>query len=190
LRDQPHAPIADPAGSALPRIWLFTDQRNDALIDRAIMRLPRGSGIIFRHYHLAGPLRRARFAYVQRLARRRGHLVFLAGSPALARLWRADGVHGRLRQRPLSGSLLHSAPVHDTREIRQANRAGANVFFLSPVFATRSHPGRRPLNPLQRRRLAALCNGKVIFLGGMNQRRYRMCKSRLTHGWAAIDAFS
>ena len=190
LRDQPCPILPDSSGSRLPQIWLFTDERNDARLARAIMQLPRGSGIIFRHYHLPEALRRERFAFVKKLARQRRHMVFLAGSAGLAQCWLADGIHGRDRRRLTTRRLGHSAPVHNAREIHQANRAGAEVFFLSPVFATRSHPGRRPLNRLQVRRLAALCNGVVILLGGMNRHRYRMHKNHLTHGWAAIDAFS
>jgi thiamine-phosphate pyrophosphorylase len=190
LRDQPCARLPEPSGSALPRIWLFTDERNDASLDRAILRLPRGGGIVFRHYHLREPLRRARFETVRRLARRRGHVLLLAGSPALARRWRADGVHGRVSRSSILGGLLHSVAVHDAREIQQANRSGADLFFLSPIFSTRSHPGRRPLNALQAQHLASLCNGRVIFLGGMNARRYRMRKDPSAHGWAAIDGLS
>ncbi len=190
LRDQPCPLLPDRRGSTLPRIWLFTDERNDAFLEQSIRQLPRGSGIVFRHYHLPEPLRRARFETVQKLARRRGHIILLAGSPALARLWGADGVHGRALRRSGLGRLLHSAPVHDAREVRQANRVGADIYFLSPVFATRSHPGQRPLNPLQIRRLSALSIGAVIYLGGMNARRYRARKNHLTHGWAAIDALS
>ncbi|WP_339822084.1 thiamine phosphate synthase [uncultured Parasphingorhabdus sp.] len=190
LRDQPCPLLPDQRGSILPRIWLFTDERNDAFLEHSIRQLPRGSGIVFRHYHLPEPSRRARFETVRKLARRRGHIILLAGSPAQARLWGADGVHRRALRRSGIGRLLHSAPVHDAREIQQANRVGADFYFLSPVFATRSHPGQRPLNPLQARRLAALSNGAVIYLGGMNGRRYRARKNHLIHGWAAIDALS
>lgn len=187
LRDQPCPLLPDQTGSTLPQIWLFTDERNDAALEQSIRRLPRGSGIVFRHYHLPEASRRARFETVKKLARQRGHMLFLAGSPSLARRWRADGVHGRTR-RPVMGGLLHSVPVHDAREIQQANHVGADIYFLSPVFATRSHLGQRPLSPLQTRRLAALCHGAVIYLGGMNRHRYRARKNHLTHGWAAIDA--
>ncbi len=187
LRDQPRARLPDPSGSALPRIWLFTDKRNDASLEKSIRRLPRGSGIVFRHYHLRETARRARFKAIKRLARRHGHLLMLAGAPALARRWRADGVHGHLLRRSALPGLLHSAPVHDAHEIHQANRSGADIFFLSPIFATRSHPGQRPLNSVQRHRLAETCNGLVIYLGGMNARRYRTSKNPLVHGWAAID---
>jgi len=189
LRDQPCTQLPNTADSALPKIWLFTDERNDPILERAIMRLPRGSGIIFRHYHLPERARWTRFETVKKLARRRGHIVFLAGSAALARRWRSDGVHGRLQRPLVLGGLLQSAPVHDAAEIQQANRSGADIFFLSPIFLTRSHPGQRPLNPVQASRLAGLCNGPVIYLGGMNQQRYRRRENSLTHGWAAIDAF-
>ena len=187
LRDQPCARLSQSSGGALPRIWLFTDERNDASLAHSIRRLPRGSGIVFRHYHLRESLRRTRFEAVRKLARRQGHVLLLAGSPTLARRWRADGVHGRLPRRSDIGRLLHGAPVHDAREIRQANRSGADLFFLSPMFPTRSHPGQGPMNAVQARRLAGLCNGAVIYLGGMNARRYRMRKNPLSHGWAAID---
>lgn len=190
LRDQPCPVLSAQIRPTLPRIWLFTDERNDALLDQAILRLPRGSGIVFRHYHLREASRRARFETVKKLARRRGHILFLGGPPALARRWRADGLHGHIKRRSNMTGLLHSAPVHDAGEIQQANRVGADIYFLSPVFATRSHSGQRPLNPLQTRRLAALCNGAVIYLGGMNRHRYRARKNHLIHGWAAIDALS
>lgn len=193
LRDQPCPVLPEPTRPDLspvwPRIWLFTDQRNDHCLERAISGLPPGSGIIFRHYHLDIAARRARFETVRKLARRHGHIVLLAGSPALATLWRADGVHGRIAQRVGKRHMIHSAPVHDAREIHQANRAGADIFFLSPVFTTRSHPGQRPLNQAQVRRLAAICKGQVILLGGMDEDRYQQRKSRQTDGWAAIDAF-
>lgn len=71
LRDQPCSLLPNPKNSALPRIWLFTDERNEAVLEQAILRLPRGSGIIFRHYHLPERVRRARFATVKKLARRK-----------------------------------------------------------------------------------------------------------------------
>jgi thiamine-phosphate pyrophosphorylase len=189
LRHQSRSALSGPIHPAWPRIWLFTDKRNDEILERVIARLPRGSGIVFRHYHLPEALRRTRFETVKKLARRRGHIVMLAGSPELADSWQAAGMHGRGGRRSEFRNMPISAPVHNAREIHQANRRGADIFFLSPIFATRSHPGQRPLNPVQTRRLAALCNGAVIFLGGMNRQRYRLRKSQLTHGWAAIDAF-
>ena len=66
----------------LPTIWLISDARNDAALEGGLRRLPRGSGLIFRHYHLAAGERRARFAALARLARARGMLADLVLAPA------------------------------------------------------------------------------------------------------------
>ena len=78
-----------PSRDALPDLWLVSDARNDAALERALARLPRGSGLIVRHYHLAPDARRERFDALARLARRRGHRVVLAGSAEQARRWDA-----------------------------------------------------------------------------------------------------
>lgn len=68
-----------PRSHPLPKIWLMTDARfgDDQL--RAIQQLPARSGVVFRHYDLATQQRRALFAQVLRICRRRGHIVLLAG---------------------------------------------------------------------------------------------------------------
>ena len=172
-----------------PHIWLFTDERNDDVLEKAIAGLPKGSGIIFRHYHLDIEARTARLAEIVKLARRHRHLVLFAGSPRMARRHGADGVHGRQWTPAQLSGLIRSMPVHNIAEIREANRLGADLFFLSPVHATRSHPGQNPTSRLQIARLAALCFGPVILLGGMNASRYRSFRKQ-AQGWAAIDALS
>lgn len=159
----------------LPAIWLISDARNDAVLERALSRLPRGSGLIVRHYHLREGKRRSRFDQLRRIARARGHAVALAGSPDLARRWGADLAYGP------RGDLV---PVHSLRELRRAGRAQA--VLLSPVFPTRSHPGGKVLGPLRWRTIAAHAQVPVIALGGMDARRARRLKAR---AWAGIDAF-
>jgi thiamine-phosphate pyrophosphorylase len=159
----------------LPAIWLISDLRNDAVLEAALLRLPRGSGFIFRHYHLNEAERRARFAQLCRIARSRRHLVALAGSAAQARRWGADLAYGP------AGQLV---PVHSLRELRRA--AQAQAVLLSPAFPTRSHPGGKVLGPLRWKFIAARSKLPVIALGGMDPRRARRLK---TAYWAGIDAF-
>ena len=166
----------------LPKIWLISDARNDAALEQAVKRLPRGSGLIFRHYHLDPVNRQARFKALQRLARQHGHHMVLSGSVAEARRWGADGAYGaNLAHGP---ALLRLVTVHSLRELRRAHRADA--VLLSPVFPTRSHPGGKVLGPLRWRAIAALSPVSVIALGGMNARRARQLQ---TSHWAGIDAF-
>ncbi len=174
-------------GQPLPRLWLMTDERLGNGVFDAIGRLPRGGGIVFRHYSLAAPARRALFEQVQAIARRRGLVLLLAGTAELARAWGADGSHGRGRS--LRGRGLRSAPVHDLREIRAAQNEGADLLFLSPAYPTRSHPDAPALGPSRFARLAHSTGLPVIALGGMNAERGRQLRALGAHGWAGIDFF-
>lgn len=188
----------------LPRVWLMTDPRLDNRLERddyslnrhrdhkyleqGAQSLPFGSGIIFRHYHLDSPRRRSLFRRIRRIGKRRGHIILLAGSERDAIGWRADGFHGRSGALQPSRHYIRSAPVHDTSQIAQARRKNADMMFVSPVFATRSHPGKKPLGLMGLMRLARLCGGaKVIALGGMNRNKAMSIDKRRIHGWAAID---
>ena len=177
------------AKPAYPRIWLMTDARIDVHLLAAVQMLPFGSGIIFRHYHLDMATRRNLFVKVRRIAKRRGHQILLAGDEQTALRWHADGLHDRAGRRTASSRMIRSAAVHNATEIAQAGRIGADLFFLSPLFATNSHPGARPLGRLRFSALAKLCGGAVIALGGITMRTGATLKGRFTHGWAGIDAF-
>ncbi len=170
---------------SLPAIWLISDARNDAVLESALRRLPRGSGLVFRHYHLNEADRRARFCRVARLARARGHWLVLSGSVRQAREWGADGAYGSARLLARGPACLRLVTAHSLREAGLAARADA--LLLSPVFATRSHPGARGLGILRFRLIAAQTRVPVLALGGMTAKRVR---SIHPHGWAAIDGLS
>lgn len=153
-------------------------------LSSALGHLPPRSGILFRHYSLTEQDRRALFASVRERARSSGHLLILAGPPSVARGWDADGWHGWH-----GGSGLHSASVHNLRELRRAEAGGAQLLFVSPVFATRSHPGAPSLGPRRFAALAAQARRPVIALGGVTQRQARLVQRLGAHGWAGIDAW-
>jgi len=178
----------EPGRWALPDLWLISDERNDPLLEAALADLPRGSALIYRHYHLPPEERIARFRQLQRLARARAHLVILADSALTAREWGADGYYGAPRSlTPRRCGLLALATVHDMDEMAQANLFGADAALLSPAFPTRSHPGAAALGPARFRLLAEQARMPVIALGGMT----RHTASRLRWPrWAAIDGLS
>lgn len=174
----------DIGACALPHIWVLSDARNDAALDAALKRLPRGSGLVFRHYHLPEGERRVRFAALARIARAMGHLVVMSGTMRQARAWGADGAYGPATLLARGPRGLRLVTVHSLHEMTRAHRADALV--LSPVFPTRSHPGGKVLGPLRFLSLAARSRCPVIALGGMDARRAaRLGGVR----WAAIDAF-
>ncbi len=172
----------------LPRLWLISDERNDAELEAALHRLPRGSGFIYRHYHLGDAERLHRFRTLRRIARGQGHTIILSDSALTATEWGADGIYGPPRSLwPRRRGLLHLATAHDLHEIGLANRLGADAVLLSPVFATRSHPDGDVLGPARFRLLARQSQVPVIALGGMDANRASALDwSR----WAAIDGLS
>ena len=169
----------------LPSIWLVSDARNDTALEGVLARLPRGSGLIFRHYHLRPDERRARFEALLRIARRRGHAVALSGNAAAARRWGADAAYGAPSQLARGPAITRLVTAHAMRDVAAARRARAGAIVLSPAFATRSHPGSKALGPLRFRLLAIRAKIPVIALGGMDAHRARRLN---TAHWAAIDS--
>ena len=163
-----------------PSLWLMTDERMGEALWDALAQLPRGAGVVFRHRATPLAERRRLWRLAQGVCRRRGLVLVRAGSERLGR--GPELTHGG------RGSLTW--PAHDRRQAVAAARAGARVVFVSPVFATRSHPNARALGPL---RAAAVARGlpvSAVALGGMDARRWRRLRGLGFAGWAAIDALT
>ncbi len=157
---------------SLPRLWLMTDERMGANLLPALRALPRGSGVVFRHYGVDAAERKQLGKVIRRIASARRLMLVEGGR-----------THGRHR-----GAI--TAPVHSLPERLRAERNGAKLLFVSPLFATASHPGARVLG---RVRFGLLIRGThlpVIALGGMNARKARSLSGFGIHGWAGIDALS
>ena len=172
---------------AAPKTWLFTDERlggarpGDPLW-RAVARLPRGAGIVLRHYGWPEPERRALLAALAAVARRRGLVLLgsrIAGAPG--------GVHRPAHDPLARGRGLVTAAAHGRRALLQAFARGADLVFLSPVFATASHPGARTLGAVRFGLAARGAPGPVVALGGMTAARARRLRPLGASGYAAID---
>jgi thiamine-phosphate pyrophosphorylase len=127
------------------------------------------------------------FRQVAKLAKARGHKLLLADHPIVARQWGADGAHdGSAHQ----SQGIRTVAAHNGRQAARARQIGADLLFVSPVFATRSHPGLRGIGPLGLARIAANQRRRTIALGGMTAKRRKSLSALNIYGWAAIDAFS
>ncbi|MBB3034140.1 thiamine phosphate synthase [Alteriqipengyuania lutimaris] len=175
----------------LPDLWLLSDARNDAALEDALVRLPEGSGFVFRHYHLDEARRRERFEMLRSICRSKNHLAVLSGAAELVRDWEAEGVYGPADAIGNAAPMLHSkiriATAHHATEIAAAEAAGADAIMLSPVYPTRSHPGGAVLGPEGFRALAGRTRLPVIALGGMTAER---ASDLGVTRWAAIDGLS
>lgn len=153
--------------------WLMTDPRIDAALLATLRALPPGAGVVFRHYGLSRGERHRLFLRIRRLARARRLRISAAGGLPGA------PAHG--------GPLATTHPVHDRRQAVAAARAGAAWMFVSPIYATRSHPGAAPLGIRRALTITRGVAGRRIALGGMTATRWLTLRRHGFEGWAAID---
>ncbi len=164
-------------------------------------------GLVIRHY--AHGDRAAIAAAFRDAARARGWTVLLAlawsgdGPGGGAGAWRlaqrlgVDGLHlpghalkrAPVWRRSVRPGWIVTAAVHDRAAARRAEALSLNGIFVSPVFATRSHPGAPALGPFAAAALARAFSGPCFALGGLTDGRFRRLKPLGLAGWAAIDAW-
>jgi thiamine-phosphate pyrophosphorylase len=170
-----------------PREWLMTDERIGDRLWKAVDALPDGrAGIVLRHYSLS-PGERSRLArQVSEICRQRHLVLAVARDGELAAQVGAQLVHNPLAN---PTGLPFSRSAHSAEEAAAANLAGASLIFLSPIFETRSHPGRKAMASEVTRQIVAACSVPVIALGGMNRALLSEHQNIGFYGWAGIDAW-
>ncbi|HUM08895.1 MAG TPA: thiamine phosphate synthase [Acidocella sp.] len=172
----------------LPPLWFFTDSARAPDPLTVIANLPPGlCGVVFRHDDAPGRASLGR--QVARLCRARRLALVVAGD---ARLAAALGAGLHLRGGRQAGWIkpprLRTASVHNAAQAVRARRAGVAAAFISPVFATASHPGAGVLGPLGWRRLARFIRPIRRFaLGGISGANIRAL-GRDCAGTGAIEA--
>jgi len=174
---------------ALPVLWLFTDARRMPDPRPAAAALPRGlAGVVLRHDH--EPARAALGRDLARICRARRLGLVVAGDGRLAAALGA-GVHlrgGRWPDHVRTRRGLNTSSAHGPADLRLARRSGARLAFLSPVFATASHPGAPSLGPARWARLAGAAWMPVAALGGIDGRTVGRLPVPLCRGAGAIGA--
>ena len=169
----------------------LTDSTRIGNPDEIIDALPPGAAVIFRDYDVAD--RHQKAAITADLCRQRGLLFYLAGDPALAATLGADGVHlpsalaHKLDARP--SQKLVSVACHDPADIARARQLKADSVFLSPVYATKSHPGAPFLGREKFLQLASSAEMPVVALGGVNAMNAETLRGQNVCGFGAIGAF-
>lgn len=165
---------------------MMTDERCGERLWPALDRLPEGCGIVFRHYRTAQAVRYAMAHGIAQLARARGLFLSIAGDAALAEAVGASAAHN---PRGPAGALPVSRSAHSIAEAVEAGACGTGLVFVSPVYATRSHPEAPPLGLEKALEIARASGLAAIALGGMNASRGAKAIDSGFHGWAAIDAW-
>jgi thiamine-phosphate pyrophosphorylase len=88
-----------------------------------------------------------------------------------------------------SQGLSFSLSVHDERQAREAARRKPALVFVSPLFATRSHPNAQVLGEVEAMRLAKSAGCPAYALGGVGFASGERLIADGWAGWAGIDAW-
>ncbi len=186
------ARLAKPArardGRALPRAFFVTDPVRTPDPLAIIKRLPRGFGVIWRHF--GSPSRLATGLVLARACRKRGLILLVANDPALAARIGADGVHWPERQlkgiRARKPGSIETAAAHSRAAIARAAALGVDAVLVSAVFPSQSPTAGPALGALRFRQLTRTAPLPVYALGGIGAGN----AARAMHnaaGWAAIE---
>jgi len=181
------------AGLGLPPLTLVTDAARLPDPASAAARLPAGSAVLLRDYDL--PSREALARELAGVCRRGGLRLLISGDAALAVKIDAAGLHlpeGHITEARRWRHRRHwliTAAAHSREALRRAAMAGCDAAFLSPVFATQSHPERRPLGAERFNLLAAHAPLPVYALGGIDEGNAARLLGGGAAGVAAIGAF-
>ena len=178
------------AAARFGRLVLMTDDARLPDPLAAARRLPRGAIVVVRSRDDAQ--RAALGLALKAIARARGLRLLIASDPALATRIGADGIHlpqARAHEashwRARHPAWIITAAAHSLRACR-----GADAVFLSPVFATASHPDAPALGAMRARMATRASPVPVYALGGIDARSVRSLAGASFAGVAAIGALA
>ena len=154
--------------SHLPAGWYVTDPARTPAIKETVGNLPRGIGVIFRHFGDAVQLSIARD--LAGICREQGRPLLVSADPDLANAIGADGVHwpAKLARRATRAAGLASMSVHNVQELRLSRILGMDAILVSTVFPSDS-PSARAAIGLERLARVRQSQGPTIYgLGGID----------------------
>jgi thiamine-phosphate pyrophosphorylase len=171
--------------NGLPCLWLFTDAR----VMPNLFALPRGAGVVVRHYD--HPQRASFVRALVAQGKARGLVMLVAGDMRLALGVGAHGVHLpehqlRFHRKPYT-SFIITAAAHNGKALQRARFADG--VFLSPIFATRSHPAAITLGQHRAAHLLRQHPRPVFALGGITPKTSKQLAALGFSGLAAIDGW-
>ena len=154
----------------LPPVFFLTDPDRIPEPASVAARLPKGWGVIYRHFGRADrsdiATRLARLSHVGRLT------LLIAADPQLAVKVGAAGIHWPFAERHKARKWRNRFPVmtvsaHTPRQFRAIDPSSFDAVLLSTVFSSSSPSAGMPMGPLKFRNLVRTTSIPVFGLGGV-----------------------
>jgi thiamine-phosphate pyrophosphorylase len=158
-------------GRTLPPVLVFTDPTRSAPATELARVLPRGWGLVFRHYGDASRYEIA--AEISKIAHSRGFCLLIGADPELAVRVGAQGIHWPQRlwrgARKWSGRLpLNTMSAHRPSDVLGPQPPGIDARVLSTVFQSGSPSAGPAMGAGRFRSLTEKAGIPVYALGGLS----------------------
>ena len=182
--------------NSLPRVLFLSDEGRIKDPYKIIKAMPQNSGIILRDYN--NPARQELINTITQMAEKHRLTLFIANNGEANNSYKGVKHHhhqhwpnsGRAGQRRGGRYQLITTSAHNLADVGRANRLNVDAIFISPVFNTKSHPEKKPLNIHKFARLAKMVKMPVYALGGINSKTARpIIKYGIAYGIAGISLF-
>ncbi len=174
-----------------PPVLVFTDPNRGVTAIDLPDRLPKGWGIVYRHFGATDRVETAR--QLAGMAARR-HLILLIGAdPELARSVGAHGVHwpeARLSQAKRWSGRFHlmTASAHEPASLLGRPPVGVDARVLSTVFPSASPSAGPAIGAIRFRRLCKQSSQPLYGLGGITEvNAARICQSAGLAGISLLE---
>ena len=175
----------------LPPALFVTDPARTPQPERIVAGLPKGWGVVYRHF--GAPDWEAVAASLVQLCRARGLALLIAADPSLAAKVGAGGVHWPFRMRSQIGRWrgrfrLQTMSAHSAGELKIAARFPVDAVLVSAVFPSLSPSAGKAMGGLRFRNLAREAGLPVYALGGVTADTAGAAAGAA--GFAAVDGMA
>ena len=159
---------------------------------KEILNLDPKVGIIFRNYK--DKIKINEIQKLKQFCRSNNRKLYLANNIKLAVNLSLDGVYipafnknEIIKKFKTKKNFLKLGSAHNINEIRQKEKQGVEIIFLSPLFKTKDYKNK--LGIVKFNLLSRLTKKKIIALGGINKKNINMLKITNAHGFSGISFF-
>ena len=153
----------------LPPAWFLTDPDRTPDPIEIMRTLPRGFGVIYRHFGAADRMDTA--MQMKAIAAQRKLLLLASYDPEMLRL-DLDGIHWPRWSWPVARHHrphgLMTTSAHSHRQISQTARMSVDAVFVSSLFKSKSHSAPAAMGLRRYALLNKTTRQSLIALGGIN----------------------
>ncbi|HLD77337.1 MAG TPA: thiamine phosphate synthase, partial [Rickettsiales bacterium] len=174
-------------------VCAFFSDRKRVDLKKIAKNLPKNSAFIFREYDLAREKRQELAAEIFAICKKSGVKFLIGKDLDLAQKLGTDGIHfsdldkipvGAHRMRPRNQAPIISLSCHSLESLKNS---AFDVFFLSPIFATKSHINAKILGLKNLEKACKSCSKPIFALGGINEKNLQDIRNCGARGFGGID---